>query len=450
MLIPLGTDRPLKRPTRVVHWLIAINVIVFLSFEFIQRFDAEAARYLTSQLWLSVEGEIDYKAVYRERIDRGEITEEQVERFAREAREAEGDSSLSFKLWSPITYQFMHGGWLHLIGNMLFLWVFGPNIEDRFGRRWFTVFYLLGGMAAGAAHLVFASKTGANGLLTWVPPVVGASGSIAAVTGAYLCMFPRTNIKVFYFFFIIGIASIPALWFIGISIAFDLIYKAGSQFGGLSSAVAYEAHLGGYAFGFAVAYLALASGKLPREPYDLFTMHKQARRRRAYRDLVEKQGTGGWQGDLPKDAAVRAPATEQRLSEAQRSRRDAADEAAAADRARIAEMVERGELDEAVNAYRRMLEIRGEQPLHRNAQLAVANHLNASGHHADAVTAYNLFTSRFPSDPETNRVYVLLALVQARHLNDPVAAAESLSKAKTDRLSEGERKVAESLRQELG
>src|SRR5262245_16325094 len=82
--------------------------------------------------------------------------------------------------WSFITYAFLHGNLMHILGNMVFLWVFGPNVEDRFGRIGFLLFYLGGAAASGGLHAMFDSN-----------PVLGASGAIAAVTGAYLVLFPR-------------------------------------------------------------------------------------------------------------------------------------------------------------------------------------------------------------------------------------------------------------------
>ena len=124
------------------------------------------------------------------------------------------------------------------------MYVFGPNVEDRFGRWWYLTFYLAGGASAGAAQILFSPGS-----------VIGASGSIAAVTGAYLVFFPRTHIKTLLFFFIIGIFWIPSMWFIGFAIAKDLLFQGFSA----GQGVAYMAHLGGYAFGFGISMTLLGS-----------------------------------------------------------------------------------------------------------------------------------------------------------------------------------------------
>src|SRR5690606_10854959 len=122
--------------------------------------------------------------------------------------------------------------WLHVLGNMLILWVFGTSVEDRLTRWWFLAFYLVGGAAAGAAHALLESS-----------PALGASGAVAAVTGAAIVLFPRSNVKCIVFFFIIGIFNIPAWIFIAFAIAKDIF------FAGLGGGnVAYFAHLGGYAY----------------------------------------------------------------------------------------------------------------------------------------------------------------------------------------------------------
>ena len=109
-------------------------------------------------------------------------------------------------VWQYFTYQFLHENWLHILGNMLFLYIFGNNINDRMGHLGYLAFYLAGGVMAGIGHAATAST-----------PVIGASGAVAAVTGAYLVLLPRSNITLFYFFFIIGAIEIPppaSQWFV--------------------------------------------------------------------------------------------------------------------------------------------------------------------------------------------------------------------------------------------
>lgn len=145
-----------------------------------------------------------------------------------------------------ITSMFLHGGWMHLIGNMLFLWVFADNIEATIGSSRFILFYLLGGLAASLAHVAFNS--------TSQIPSVGASGAIAAIMGAYLVMFPKSKIKMLVIVFFQSF-EIPAFLFLGLWMGQQLI----SGFGSLSetgdtAGVAWWAHIGGFVAGLIGGY----------------------------------------------------------------------------------------------------------------------------------------------------------------------------------------------------
>lgn len=144
-------------------------------------------------------------------------------------------------LGTLITSMFLHGGWMHLIGNMLFLWVFADNIEAVIGSIAFTLFYLGGGLAASAAHILFN--------MTSTIPAVGASGAISAVLGAYLVMFPHSRIKVMVVFFFRSF-NMAAIFFLGLWIIQQFIAGVGSLAGTAdSSGVAWWAHIGGFIFG---------------------------------------------------------------------------------------------------------------------------------------------------------------------------------------------------------
>ncbi|MGI9544005.1 MAG: rhomboid family intramembrane serine protease [Cyclobacteriaceae bacterium] len=150
--------------------------------------------------------------------------------------------------FTMFTSMFMHGGWMHLIGNMLFLWVFGDNIEATIGTGAFLIFYIAGGIAASAAHILSD--------VTSTIPSLGASGAIAAVLGAYLVMFPKSRIKVLFFFFFIRVFYMAAIFFLGIWIAMQLVPGI-SQLGqsGEGGGVAWWAHIGGFAFGLLAGLL---------------------------------------------------------------------------------------------------------------------------------------------------------------------------------------------------
>ena len=141
--------------------------------------------------------------------------------------------------WSTLfTSMFLHAGWMHLGGNMLYLWIFGDNLEDVLGHGRFIVFYLVCGIAAGLAQ-IFAS--GASNV-----PSLGASGAISGVLGGYLVLFPRNRVRVLTRG---GIASVPAIVVLGLWIVIQLISGIGSIANTESGGVAYMAHIGGFVAG---------------------------------------------------------------------------------------------------------------------------------------------------------------------------------------------------------
>ena len=140
-----------------------------------------------------------------------------------------------------LTSMFLHGGYLHIIGNMLFLWVFADNIEAIIGSSKFLVFYFLGGMAAHAAHIMFNMDS--------TVPTVGASGAISAVMGAYLVMFPSSRVKLIFFPLIFIRFRIPAFLFLGFWIYQQSLSGIASISETASGGVAWWAHIGGFVFG---------------------------------------------------------------------------------------------------------------------------------------------------------------------------------------------------------
>ena len=149
-------------------------------------------------------------------------------------------------LWQFITYAFLHGGFMHIIGNMFFLYLFGNNVNDEFGNLAYLCFYLAGAVFSAIGHILLNSGS--------ATPILGASGAIAAVTGAYLVLFPKTLITIIYWFIIIGTIDIPALYFIGLKMIIidNVIIR-------YTPHVAYDAHLAGYAFGIVVSIFLLST-----------------------------------------------------------------------------------------------------------------------------------------------------------------------------------------------
>ena len=165
---------------------------------------------------------------------------------------------------TALTSMFMHGSWAHLLGNMLFLWIFGNNVEDTLGRARFILFYVLGGLAATALQtfVTLGYGSGAEAAI----PNLGASGAIAAVLGAYILLHPGGSVLTWIapIFFV----PIPALVYLGLWFAFQLV-EGGYAFthpqeGG---GVAYFAHIGGFVFGLLAVKLFQPSGRRPVRGY---------------------------------------------------------------------------------------------------------------------------------------------------------------------------------------
>jgi membrane associated rhomboid family serine protease len=160
--------------------------------------------------------------------------------------------------WSTLlTSMFLHGGWMHLGGNMLYLWIFGDNLEKVMGHVRFLLFYLVCGIAAGLAHIVFNARSNI--------PTVGASGAISGILGGYMLMFPRNRVRVLMRG---GVTAVPAFVMLGLWILIQLVSSVGSvarteETGG---GVAFLAHVGGFVAGLVLVKLFAAGRGVPGVP----------------------------------------------------------------------------------------------------------------------------------------------------------------------------------------
>lgn len=146
-----------------------------------------------------------------------------------------------------LTAMFMHAGWIHILGNMLFLWVFGPEIEDAMGAGRYTAFYLLGGLVAAAAQILIDPSS--------TVPNLGASGAIAAVMGAFLVTYPQDRIKTVLFLgWFVRVTFIPAVLLVGFWFLAQLFNEVGALSAVDNGGVAYMAHIGGFIFGAVAAH----------------------------------------------------------------------------------------------------------------------------------------------------------------------------------------------------
>lgn len=155
------------------------------------------------------------------------------------------------------SYMFLHGGFFHLFTNMLCLWVFGDNVEDRFGHVPYLLFYLIGGVFAGGLHLLTNPWSH--------EPIIGASGAIAAVMGAYVIMYPHAKVLTLIpLFCLIYFLDIPAVVFLGFWFVLQILSGLASLSGNPGGGVAWWAHIGGFSFGVGVVILIF--GRKPIEP----------------------------------------------------------------------------------------------------------------------------------------------------------------------------------------
>jgi membrane associated rhomboid family serine protease len=164
---------------------------------------------------------------------------------------------LELAQWEPfVSSMFLHGGFAHFAGNMLFLWIFGDNVEDRFGHVGYAVFYLAGGIAAAAAHVLASPDS--------TVPTLGASGAIAAVMGAYMLLYPGARIETLVIVFLfVRVISVPAFFWLGLWFVFQLLSGTTDARGGGEGGVAFWAHIGGFAFGAAIVLLLGMRGERP-------------------------------------------------------------------------------------------------------------------------------------------------------------------------------------------
>ena len=154
-----------------------------------------------------------------------------------------------------LSSQFLHGGWLHILGNLLYLWIFGNNIEDRFGRLAFPIFYLAGGAVAGLTQVLIDPTSDV--------PLIGASGAIAAILGAYLVLYPRARITSLVFLgFFYQLIDVPAVIVLAFWFVLQLVDGLASLgVGSVGGGVAFFAHIGGFAFGALVAVVIRTVGR---------------------------------------------------------------------------------------------------------------------------------------------------------------------------------------------
>ena len=342
-MIPLGTDR-ITRKTPTTITIVVLNIAIFLLISLGLNAQSTATA--------SKAAEIEQFGVFYP-----------------------GLQMVLTHPWTLVTYAFLHdpSGLSHVAFNMLFLWIFGRAVEDRLGSVWFAVFYIAGAIVSALGQWLISPA-----------PMIGASGAVAAATGAFAALCPRSRVRVLFFFTII---EIPGIVLVLIFVGLDLFGQLGQSVSSTSrGGIAYSAHLFGYAFGMLTMLALLGSGILKRTEFDLFFIMKQMKRRREMRAAVN-QSRSPWVNDISTLSVATPQATPDALRAGIPMRRQLSDADAKRELHDAGTRWSRGEFSAAANAWER-------------------------------------FAQRFPSHPDSDGALLLAAVTYARKLNDPTRARE--------------------------
>jgi membrane associated rhomboid family serine protease len=262
-VIPLRDDNPTRHFPLVTLVIIALNFGAFLLWQ--PTFGTEREQ----QTFFFCNAMIPWEVSHQTTLgDGGEPAARALADGLNEStEEAQQDQAFladhcRHKSWweSVFVAMFLHGGWLHILGNMLFLWIFGNNVEDKLGLIGYPIFYLASGIAATLAQLAISTSS--------IVPNLGASGAIAGVLGAYLLMFPRRRVLTLIIFFFITMVYLPAYVVLGLWFVLQLFSGVGELGTRVNAGggVAFWAHIGGFAFGAAMALLFFPKERFGAEP----------------------------------------------------------------------------------------------------------------------------------------------------------------------------------------
>jgi membrane associated rhomboid family serine protease len=239
MVFPIGDDNSGRTTTPVVNYvLIAINILVFVLFQGLGSNDRFTYAWATVPAEIKTGTDVDRPVVVKDPVS-GET-----------AGTINLEPTPGSVYLTLLTSMFMHGGFAHLFGNMLFLWIFGDNLEDRIGRVRYLIFYLVCGIIASLAHVFSTYAFGSNPYV----PSLGASGAISGVLGGYVLLFPGNRVNVILFR---AITQVPAYVALGLWFLFQFINGLGVLGGGSQEGggVAYAAHIGGFIAGLVLVKL---------------------------------------------------------------------------------------------------------------------------------------------------------------------------------------------------
>ena len=392
MLLPIRTSISPRRTPYINYALIAVNALVFL---------------------------LTYSPHFDPLTREPEFLRPWAEQFVLDPRPGQ------LYLWQFVSYAFLHGGLMHILGNMFFLYLFGNNVNDKLGHIGYLCFYLAGAVFSGVGHTLMSGTQ-----------VLGASGAVAAVTGAYLVLFPQTLITVIYWLFFIGTMELPAMYFI----AFKLIIWDNMFEPHLAppAAVAYGAHLAGYAFGIAATVGLLATRLVAGSSFDLWAMIKRWNRRRLYRDVV----SGGF------DPFTNWTAKQVRAKEVVKSAAEQQKEQQISElRSEISNRLAQRNLAAAAALYLDLMALDDQQILPRQQLLDIANQLAGENNHAESARAYERFLTHYGGYEYAEQVELMLGILYSRYLNRTEPAIKHLEAAVQKLTDPGQLKMC---RDELG
>ena len=380
MLIPIGTDLPLKRNPTVTYVIIALNLFIFaVQWSINRNGGSESANAIVQD----ISQFFDHCVL----------------------------SSVQFNFYALFTYQFLHGGWIHLIGNMLFLLPFGKAIEDRLGHVGFLFLYLISGAVGGAIYVAMSEGT-----------VIGASGSVCAVTAAFVVLAPASRIKVLLIFFIIGMYELPSMLFVLFFVLFDSFGLLANYASGDTSNTAYLVHFVGYIGGFSITTALTLLGFVSRTEYDLLYLLRQSKRRRSYKKIVS---------NLP-DHTVEMTQKEDPLS------------------LLIASITQISTSDPHTAAiqYLEALQTEPSLVLSPKTQLLIGSSLIQSGRVEEGAKVYEMYLKRHSEADDVGEVALLLVAKYSRDLKNEERARELLNDYSSD-FSKSHQSLIATLTQEL-
>ncbi len=335
------------------------------------------------------------------------------DRFGVPALAAFKENHLFFRSHEPallqfFTYQFMHADAMHLLGNMLFLWVFGNGVNGKMGDGPYLLFYLAGGVFAAWGYAV--ANPGVSYLL-------GASGAVAAITTAYLVLFPRSHVTVLLWFFFIYFIEVPAMLLIGLKIiVWDNMIAPNL---GQGSNIAYGAHLAGYLFGFAGGLFMLLVRGVARDQFDLLAVWRRWHQRR------------GWEAATadPRKAQYGSVGRPEILDPRKRAEEDERFERIAALRSKVSDAIEASDVSAAVKLYEELQGVHSSQCMPERQQLDIARHYYAIGQFREAAAAFERCVECYPGSSEAPNLRLLLGIIYARDLQELENADRHLTKS---------------------